>query len=183
MKTILKATLRHSLAVVIVLSMLLVALPQTAQAATCDSYYRIKSGDTKSSIAELFDLKWSDIADANDLGSGYIPKVGQRLCIPEKSTDDEDNPNVKLKVTTTHTLLTLTITGLSDKKTVFMIRARDTRVGVGGWYKLGRMKVKKSATNKDQFAIPTQLQKTPYLQVCAKNSTTNEMICRTIVHP
>lgn len=182
MKTVLKATLRHSLAILIVLSMLLAASPQTAQAATCDTYYRIKSGDTKSSIAELFDLKWSEIADANDLRSGYIPKVGQRLCIPE-SNNNEDNPNVKLSATSTHTLLTLKITGLSDKKAVFVIRTRDSRVGVNGWYMLGRMKAKKNTTNKDVFAIPTQLLKTTYLQVCAKNQTTNEMVCRTVIHP
>jgi len=175
--------LRHTLAVLIVLSLLLGAFPRPALAASCDSYYTVKSGDTKSSIARKFGIDWSDIADANDMDSTDKPQVGDRLCIPFKNDEDQANPNVKLKVGITHTALTLTITGLSDKRSVFIVRVRDARVGIGGFYKLGRMKAKKSSTNKTTFAIPKELNKTLYLQVCVKNSTTDEMICRTVIHP
>jgi LysM repeat protein len=175
--------LRHTLASLIVVSMLLGAFPRPALAATCKSYYNVKSGDTKTSIAKKFGLDWSDIADANDMKVTEKPQVGDRLCIPYKNDKDQANPNMKLKVAVTHTVVTLTITGMSDKRSVFIVRVRDARVGVGGFYKLGRMKAKKSSTNKATFAIPKGLSKTLYLQVCVKNSTTDEMICRTVLHP
>jgi LysM repeat protein len=167
----------------IVLSMLLGAFPRPALAATCETYYTVKPGDTKTSIAKKFGLDWLDIADANDMDSTDKPVVGDRLCIPYKNDEDQANPNMRLRVGVTHTALTLTITGLSDKKAVFIVRVRDARVSIGGFYKLGRMKAKKSSTNKATFAIPKELNKTLYLQVCVKNSTTDEMICRTVVHP
>jgi LysM repeat protein len=175
--------LRHTVAILIVLSMLLGAFPKPAQAATCRTYYTVKEGDTKTSIAKKFGLDWTEIADANDMKVTEKPQVGDRLCIPFKDDEDQANPNMRLRVAATHTVLTLTITGLSDKKGVFIVRVRDARVGVGGFYKLGRMKAKKSTTNKATFAIPKELSKTLYLQVCAKNSSTDEMICHTVLHP
>jgi len=175
--------LRHTLAILVVLSMLLGAFPKPALAASCESYYTVKSGDTKTSIAHKFGIDWSDIADANDMDNTDKPVVGDRLCIPFKDDKDLANPNVKLKVGITHTALTITITGLSDKRSVFIVRVRDARVGIGGYYKLGRLKAKKSSTNKATFSIPKELNKTLYLQVCVKNSTTDEMICRTVIHP
>jgi len=183
MKTNRFTLLRHTLAILIVLSMLLGAFPRPALAATCESYYTVKSGDTKTSIAKKFGLDWSDIADANDMDNSDKPKVGDRLCIPFKDDEDQANPNMRLRVGVTHTALTLTITGMSDKKAVFIVRVRDARVGIGGFYKLGRMKAKKSSTNKATFAIPKELNKILYLQVCVKNSSTDEMICRTVLHP
>lgn len=176
--------LRHALAILIVLSMFLAASPRPALAATCDSHYVVKAGDTKTSIAKRFGLDWSAIADANDMDVTDRIKVGQRLCIPpEDNEEDTPNPDVKLRVSATHTLLNLTVSGLDDKKAVFLVRVRDVNVGIGGFYKLGRMKVKENKTVKQGFAIPTALMKTLYLQVCIKNSTTNEMKCRTVLHP
>ncbi len=183
MKTNRLTLLRHTLATLVVLSLLLGAFPRPALAASCDSYYTVKSGDTKTSIAKKFGLDWPDIADANDMDSTDRPQVGDRLCIPFKNDEDEANPNMKLKVGVTHTALTITITGLSDKKAVFIVRVRDAKVGIGGFYKLGRLKAKKSSTNKTTFSIPKELNNTLYLQVCVKNQTTDEMICRTVVHP
>ena len=176
--------LRHVLAILIVLSMFLAASPRPALAATCDSHYIVKSGDTKTSIAKKFGLDWTAIADANNMDVTDRIHVGQRLCIPAQDEDeDTPNPDVKLRVSATHTLLTLTISGLDDKKAVFLARARDANVGIGGFYKLGRMKVKENKTTKQSFAIPKELMSTLHLQVCVKNSTTNEMECRTVLHP
>ena len=176
--------LRHALAILIVLSMFLAASPRPALAANCDSHYIVKSGDTKTTIAKKFGLDWTAIADANDMDVTDRIEVGQRLCIPPHDEDKETpNPDVKLKVSATHTLLTLTISGLDDKKAVFLARVRDAKVGIGGFFKLGRMKVKENKSVKQSFAIPKELMSTLYLQVCVKNSTTNEMKCRTVIHP
>ena len=176
--------LRHSLAVLIVLSMVLGAFPKPAQAATCDTYYTVKSGDTKSRIAQLYKITWREIAEANDLEEPYNLTVGQRLCIPFSEDDEErPNPNINIKVSVTHTTMTITVSGLSDKKAVFIVRTRDATIGIGGWQNLGRLKGKKSTTTKGIFIIPKQLIKTLYLQVCLKNSSTDELTCRTVVHP
>jgi LysM repeat protein len=184
MKTYRSPVLRNALAILIVMSLLIAALPKTAQAATCDSYYTVRSGDTKTSIAKRFGLDWGQIADANNMETTDRIRVGQRLCIPpEESDDDRPNPNVRLRVSATHLALTLTVSGLSDKKAVFFVRVRDARVGIGGWSKLGRLKVKKGSTTKEIFLIPKEFKSTLYLQVCIKNGSTDEMKCQTVVHP
>lgn len=177
--------LRHALAVLIILSLVLGAFPKPAEAATCDTYYTVKSGDTKTKIARLYKVKWREIADANDLEEPYNLKIGQRLCIPFTDEDDEEkaNPNLRLRISVSHTLVTLTVSGLSDKKAVFMVRMRDATIGIGGWTKLGRLKAKKSSTSKESFRIPKEFNNTLYLRVCVKNSSTDELTCQVAVHP
>lgn len=176
--------LRHFMAVLIAVSMLMAAFPRTAQAATCADRYTVREGDTKSSISRHFDVNWEDIADASDIDASDRIRPGQRLCIPEVDNNDErPNANVRLRASATHTLLTLTISGLSQKKAIFITRVRDASVGVGGFSKLGNIKVKKSDTAKKSFTIPKELMNALYLQVCIKNASTDEMRCQTVIHP
>ncbi len=177
--------LRRAVAVLIVLSMLLAALPQPVQAATCESYYIVKAGDTPTSIAQHFELKWREIAKANKLEPPYKLKVGQRLCIPPKDTtdDSEDATKFKLTIVATRTLVIVTVSGLNVKKATFNVRARDANVGVKGWSLLGRLRAKKSTTTRVLYAIPPELQKVTYIRVCLKNVTTDELNCKVIVHP
>ncbi|HEY5671302.1 MAG TPA: LysM peptidoglycan-binding domain-containing protein [Anaerolineales bacterium] len=177
--------LRHTFAILIILAMVLGAFPNAAQAATCDTYYTVKSGDTKTKIAKLYKIKWREIAEANDLEEPYNLKVGQKLCIPYNADDDEElaNPKLRLRVSATHTIVTLTLSGLSDKKAVFIVRMRDATIGIGGWQKLGRIKLKKNSTSKETFRIPKEFKNTLYLRVCIKNSSTDELTCQVVLHP
>ncbi len=175
--------LRHAMAILIVVSMLMAAFPRPALAATCDSHYTVRSGDTKTSIARRFGLDWIAIADANDMDVTDRIVVGQRLCIPPQEDEDTPNPDVRLRVSTSHTQLALTVSGLDDRKAVFLVRVRDANVGIGGFYKIGRMKVRENKTAKQSFDIPQALMRTLYLQVCIKNSSTDEMRCQTVLHP
>jgi LysM repeat protein len=163
--------------------MLMAALPRPAQAATCAERYTVREGDTKSSIARHFDMDWDQIADASDIDPSDRIRTGQRLCIPELDEDERPNPSVRLRVTATHTALTLTISGLSQKKGVFMTRVRDARVGVMGFTKLGKIKAKKGETTKQSFTIPKNLLNVLYLEVCIKNQSTDELRCQTVIHP
>jgi LysM repeat protein len=62
------------------------ALPYPAIAKTpCDSYYKVKEGDSSSKIAHTFDLKWKEIALANNIKDPSKLKVGLVLCIPPKA--------------------------------------------------------------------------------------------------
>jgi LysM repeat protein len=177
--------LRQCLSVLIVLSVLLAALPQPVQAATCASYYYVKAGDTTVSIAQHFGLKWREIAKANKLEYPYKLKVGQRLCIPPKETEEESEDATKFKVTinATRSTIIVTVSGLNVKKATFNVRARNANTGVGGWTLLGRLRAKKSTTTRMLYAVPDELQKVTFIQVCLKNVTTDELDCKTIVHP
>ena len=177
--------LRHAFAVLILLSMILGAFPRQAQAATCDTYHTVKSGDTKSRIAQLYKVKWREIADANDMDDSDDLVIGERLCIPFSAEDEEDkaNPDLRMRISLAHTTVTVTVSGLSDKKAVFLVRMRDATVGVGGWQTLGRLKAKKSSTSKVTFPIPREFRNTLYLRVCIKNSSTDELTCQVALHP
>jgi LysM repeat protein len=170
---------------VVAITSLAAALPQPAQAATCASYYYVKAGDTPVGIAQNFDMKWGLIAKANNLEYPYSLKVGQRLCIPPKDTEEEDKDATKFKytVTATRSAITITISGLSTKKAGFNVRARNATGTVGGWVLLGRIKAKKGSTTKVIYTIPPELRNITYIQVCLKNVTTDELTCKTVIHP
>jgi LysM repeat protein len=157
-------------------------IPEKATTA-CDTRYTVKAGDTKTSISRRFDVDWEDIADASNIDASDRIREGQRLCIPEKGDEDQPNPDVRLRVSATHTRLTLTVSGLDDEKAIFIVRARDANVGIGGFFKLGRMRVEEHETTKQTFAIPTELMKILNLRVCIKNASTDEMRCQTVLHP
>jgi LysM repeat protein len=171
------------MAVLIAVSVLTAAFPRPAQAATCAERYTVREGDTKSSISRRFDMDWDDIADASDIDPSDRIRPGQRLCIPEVDDDERPNASVRLRASATHRLLTLNISGLTQKKAVFITRVRDPRVGVGGFTKLGNVKVKKGDTATKSFTIPSELLNALYLQVCIKNASTDEMRCQTVIHP
>jgi LysM repeat protein len=103
----------------IALSSLLVTLPQPAQAAgykaPCQTYYTVQAGDTTSSIANKFGIRWLYIYNANNLKGAAGPelKVGISLCIPPKWWPN-GNPNVTFNASAKEKLLTLTISGYAN---------------------------------------------------------------------
>ena len=178
---------RLSMIFIIVLSLFLAAIPQPAQAATCRTYHYVRSGDTTVSIAKTYGLKWREIADANNLDYPYDLDVGDRLCIPfkdeDKDEDDADDTEFRLSIVATHNAINVTVSGLNVKKASFKIRARNSTTGVGGWVTLGTFKAKKKDTKKMVYTIPAELRSSLYIQVCLKNQTTDELTCKTVIHP
>jgi LysM repeat protein len=181
---------RLSVAVVLVLTLFLAAIPQPAQAATCRTYHYVREGDTIVSIAKTYGLKWREIADANNLDYPYDLDVGDRLCIPPKDTDDDDDDEntdddveFRYSVSATHSAISITVSGLNIKKAAFNVRVRNASTGVGGWVKLGRLKAEKKETTKMVFSVPAEFRSTLYLSVCLKNLTTDELTCKTVIHP
>jgi LysM repeat protein len=55
----------------------------TAQAASCASYYTVKRGDTLYKIGLKYGLLWTVIAKANNIKDGNKIYTGQVLCIPK----------------------------------------------------------------------------------------------------
>ncbi len=177
--------LRSTLVVVVLLSMLVSALPQPAQAATCEAYHYVKAGETTVTIAQTYGIKWGLIAKANKLEYPYKLKVGQRLCIPpaDAEVEDEDATKFKLSITASQTSVTITLSGLSVKKAGFNVKARNALTWIGGWERLGHFKAKEKKTTKVVYSIPKVLKDDLYLQICLKNVTTDELTCKTIFHP
>lgn len=167
----------------LVLSFLAVSLPQPVKAATeavsCDTYYTVKSGDTLRSIAQAYGLKWRDLAEANNIKYPYKVKVGQKLCIP--ALEETETENVTLTISVTGSVVH--VKAYSSKyryKYAVKVRAGDT--GIGGWYNVGTLKLPKKTTINAVYALPKDLRTVSPITVCLKNQSTDNLICRTVIH-
>jgi LysM repeat protein len=170
------------LSVLLIVAFLAAALPQPAKAAaTCVYYYTVKKGDTRSKIAHRYSLRWREIATANNLEEPYNLEVGQKLCIPAQGSSSSSS-TVTMSVSNFGNLVKVTLSNPSHR-TVYNIKMRSTNVSIGGWYKLGRIRVLKNATGTALFSVPKDLKGAIWISVCAKNATTDELLCKTIVHP
>jgi hypothetical protein len=175
-----------TMAVMITLAILTAASPQPAQAATtCQTYHWVREGDTTPYIAHTYLLKWREIAEANDLDIGEKPEVGQRLCIPavdEESSKtevvqpvDEEKANITVNIFGGRIYLSL-----SKFKSghVYLVKARDAEIGVGGWQKMDRVKIEKKESYDLSFSVPKALRDVRVLNVCLKDQSSDELICR-----
>jgi len=174
-----------ALTVLLALAMLAAAVPQPAQAATdakapCVANYTVMKGDSTSSISHTFGLGWWEIAKANGLTKPYNLKVGQTLCIPPKGWAGQ-KVNGNMNATAVGAKVTITVSGF-DKRYIWAVNAKDTTGKVSGNYRLGQMVIPKNTQVTQVFLLPTELRNTPYLTVCLKNLTTNDKVCRYIIH-
>lgn len=177
-------TLRILVSSLLLLAFIITALPAPAQAAqACAYYYTIKEGDTTPKIAHTFGFKWRIIALANDMEDPYKLVPGEVLCIPPAGTTTASFTDKSVKVTAVvrGNLITVTASGF-DKKQVFIVKVREVTTGAGGWEKVGTLKVPKKRSVTSIYTLPRELRSAIYLEVCLKNATTDEKICRTSFH-
>jgi LysM repeat protein len=183
------------------LALLASALPQPAQAATtCRAYYTVRDGDTTPYISQTFNLKWRDIAGANGMQPYEKITVGQRLCIPPESASTKSETSstaggnktkVQVPETDKKAVVLVSITGgrigITTKsfsvEHTYLVKARDAYSGIGNWYKIDIITVKKSKTQNFGFNVPSDLRTTPTLSVCLKDIYTDELICRQSANP
>jgi hypothetical protein len=187
------------LSALLVLTFLVVAPPRSAQAATCAAYYTVHEGDTTPYISHTFGFKWKDIAAANDMDPWEKLAVGQRLCIPpaDKSTKNtsssseksgvkvkqpEDESNAKFLVNISSGRIYATLSKFSDEH-VYLAKVREVYTGIGGWYNLDYITIKKKSNQSFSWAVPSDLRSTPVLSVCFKDQSTDELICRSAINP
>ena len=188
------------LSATLAVAMLAVLLPQTALAATCASYYTVQSGDTTPSISQAFGFKWKDIATANDMTAEDKPSVGQVLCIPPlskstketstssssktgvKVTQPEDESSAVFSVSIANKRISTTLSNFNDDHN-YLVKVRDSKIGIDGWYNLGRIKIISDSSQSFSFPVPTDLRNTLNLSVCFKDQTTNELVCRKALNP
>lgn len=176
-------------------------IPQSVQAAsTCRAYYTVKKGDTTPYISHTYNLKWRDIAGANDMDPGDKLTVGQVLCIPPESASTKDESTsttsgnkTKVRVPDTDQKAVVLVSiagkriGLTTRKFsvnhTYLVKARDATKSIDGWYKIEVIRVKKSTTQNFNFNIPKDLRSTLQLSVCLKDMYTDELICRVAFNP
>lgn len=180
---------------IVLLALILAFVPGTARAATCASYHTAREGDTTVSIAQFYGVKWGSIALANHLKEPFRLTPGQVLCIPEedvkgkdkeKDKDDDDTSSPFDKGTFTVTIygnrVLLNVSGLPSKN-FFVVKARELVPSVSEWSKLGVLRVDKNKKVSQFFNLPNSMNDSALISVCLKNSTTDELTCRTVVHP
>lgn len=183
-----------ALSIVMTIALLMAFLPQPAQAATCVAYYVVQEDDTTPKIAHTYGLKWGEIAKANDLNPADKLVVGTRLCIPSGADSSpatgggtstflpDTDKNARITVTISGNKIYLNLSRFSINHT-YLVKVRDAQIGIGGWEKLEKFKVKKTTTYNQVMNVPKDLRDTLYLNVCLKDMSSDELICRTAFNP
>lgn len=178
------------LSVLLVMAFITAALPQAAQASpaaagqqavTCVRYHTIKEGDTTTTIAKTYGLKWREIAVANKMEYPYELKVGKQLCIPAKAPTAKQNidTTATMSVVRTSDRILITVKNSGTVRNVYNVKVGESNeIRVNPWYKLGELKVDKKSTVTMSFEIPKDLRTVASLTVCLKNSTTDTLVCK-----
>jgi len=184
-------------ALLLALALVSASFPANVLAATkCIAYYTVQEGDTTPKISKTFGLKWREIANANDLELAWKPVPGTYLCIPAESSTAGGTSGSGLSATTSvpsdsnasfsaqviGNKITITGAGFKNKQ-VFNLKVRDADQNTGGWVKLGLFKIPKKTTKIQSYPLPSALRDNLYLDICLKNASTDELICRTVLHP
>lgn len=71
---------------------MLLPIRPVAAAVTCQTQYKVQSGDTLTKIGQRYNIKWSAIAQANGLSDPNRIYAGQYLCIPSDSPPTNPPP-------------------------------------------------------------------------------------------
>jgi len=163
---------------IIVLAMIAAALPQQVNAASCKAFHTVQKGDKTGTIARMYGLKWIEIAAANNLSRPYELEEGQQLCIPFKFSVSLKN---NLSVQNVNNLVKITASDFPASGSYY-VKVRDITAGQGQWYKLGNMKINRNRTVTSEYLLPKQLSSSIFFQVCLKNGTDNDLICKNVRH-
>jgi hypothetical protein len=183
-------------ALLLALALVASSFPTYVLAATkCVAYYTVKEGDTTPKISKTFGLKWREIANANDLELAWKPVPGTYLCIPAEGSTTGGTSGSGLSTTTSvpsdskasfsaqaaGNKITITGAGFKNKQ-VFNVKVRDADRNAGGWVKVGLFKIPKNTTKTQSYPLPDELRDDLYLYICLKNASTDELICRKVLH-
>jgi len=197
--------LKIALFVLITMAFVAGALPQKAVAAQCVDYYTVREGDTTPKISQTYGLKWREIADPNGLPRYWKPVEGTELCIPPGGdTSSSSSTTTTSSSTTSSTTLSsgtsvpgytnaiftagvvgnkVTVNGSNfPKKASFFVKVRDGNARIGGWEKLGTFNIPKKTNKQQTYTLPKDLKGSIYIDVCLKNASTDELVCRKVLH-
>jgi hypothetical protein len=170
----------------LMLALLSAAAPtSTALAVKCKFKHTVAAGETVISIANLYDIDWLDIVEANDLSAPYVLAIGQKLCIPG-GTKPSDIPtgsaNKKEEATLTAVAgvgsLLVSVENFAPKAIYYV---KVTPHGIGISYKLGRFKTNKEGDYTAWIPVYGYVPRSNWMTVCVKNAVTDAVSCIDIV--
>lgn len=167
-----------SLSVILMLSILWAAFPQTAHAGSlfvsCKKNYVVKPGESIYRIARVQEVSVYHLAKANNLEAPYRVTVGMSLCIPE-----EPKPSSNFSWTATYSGDKITINGTNFKKQhPFFVKVREN--DISPWYKLEQTTTDRNGVMSAKQNVPKNLLKKPMLSVCLKDGVTDYLTCKTV---
>ena len=170
---------------IIVASLLLPVFTLPADAASCDTPYYVRSGDTLNKIGEKFGITAYRIANQNNLKRPYTLWVGMKLCIPDKPVFENKQPKLSNKYANKAAAdfivqrdgegVVVKVVNYSTKA-VFLVKADDASDDDRSFVRLGTLN---PANGKEfRFQLPKELQKGKPLWICMKDQMTDMRICR-----
>jgi LysM repeat protein len=167
-----------SLIVILTLSILLAARPQSVQAranyVTCKKSYVVKPGESIYRIAREKEVSVYQLAKANNLERPYKVSAGMTLCIPE-----EPQPSSNFTWTVTYSGDQIKINGTNFKKQhPFFVKVREN--DISPWYKLEKTTTNRIGEMSTKQNVPKGLLKKSMLSVCLKDGVTDYLVCKTV---
>ena len=169
------------LSAILILALLVSALPRPASAAVvCKFEHTVEAGDTIQYLANLYNVDWTEIAEANDLLPPYTITVGQELCIPggtapaatQTAKDDKNPPAFDVVPSISHVYVSVENFA---PKTSYYVRIFPRSADVS--YKIGVFTTNKEGDFADWFKIPGFVPRSAKMGVCVKNAWTDSVSC------
>jgi LysM repeat protein len=174
------------------LALVVSAIPQAPAAAqNCKFRHTVQAGDTISYVANLYQIAWQDIADANNLQPPYVIAVGQVLCIPggtnpgngngngngnanSNGNDNDNGGKANLTVTPGFGSIYIEVQNFQPK-TSYYVRVFPRSTGAS--YRIGNFTTNKGGDYADWFRLPKYVPRTLNMGVCVKNVWTDAVSC------
>jgi len=163
---------------VLAITLIVSAIPQSyAAAVTCKWKHKVQQGETLTYIANLYQVGWEKIADANKLTAPYAIVVGQILCIPEGVKPDSTKTSGKapsLQAFTGINRVLVTVENFAPKA-IYHVRIAPSRSN--NFFFIGRLKTNKEGDYTGWFHVPYFIPRTAQMNVCVKNVITDRVSC------
>jgi LysM repeat protein len=165
-----------------ILSAAVFALPAKSAlaAATCQTYYTVKAGDTLAAISIKYNVLVDDMVKANKLFDPYMTiYVRQSLCIPVKPRPFTSATSTANRVAADYT------TKLKGGLIYLYLRnfpnysSFNVKVGPPPGEKLSQLNTRNNTNINVSYKLPDKLLKAKQVIVCLKNMMTDFNICRT----
>ncbi len=187
----------RGIAIVLAISLVIVNLPMTAQAAACALKYTVQSGDTLYGIAAKYQVKFEELVEANKLKAPYLLYVGQVLCIPKGAVIPTGTPAptpapgtpmaTNLPSISGFHLGTVAWIALTNFPKERFVYVKAYRGSMYYWqytdYQLAIIQTDKKGQFGAYFKMPPELASERVVTVCAKDALNDDVLaCQAIVN-
>jgi LysM repeat protein len=164
--------------IVLAVTLIVSSIPQSsASAVTCKWKHKVVQGETLTYIANLYQVGWEKIADANDLTAPYPLVVGQVLCIPagtNPSLTKTPGSSASLQVSPGINKVLVSVENFA-KKTNYYVRISAAKESTS--YRIGYFQTNKEGDYTGWFRVPYYIPRSPQMTLCVKNVMTDRTSC------